>query len=91
MRTAEPSRGSYHGSGRTEQQLGPVDLLVNNAGWHVPDSLGYAWEVDPEGWSHTLIVQEPQCGLEAPTRINDCWPGRVLDCEPDVQAVQRGT
>ena len=32
----------------TEQQLGPVDLLVNNAGFHVPASLGYNWEVDPE-------------------------------------------
>jgi NAD(P)-dependent dehydrogenase (short-subunit alcohol dehydrogenase family) len=40
----------------TEQQLGPVDLLVNNAGWHVPGSLGYAWEVDPEGWWHTFEI-----------------------------------
>jgi NAD(P)-dependent dehydrogenase (short-subunit alcohol dehydrogenase family) len=40
----------------TEQQLGPVDLLVNNAGWHVPASLGYDWEVDPEGWWHTFEI-----------------------------------
>jgi NAD(P)-dependent dehydrogenase (short-subunit alcohol dehydrogenase family) len=40
----------------TEQQLGLVDLLVNNAGWHVPGSLGYAWEVDPEGWWHTVEI-----------------------------------
>ena len=40
----------------TEQQLGPVDLLVNNAGWHVPGSLGYDWEVDPEGWWHTFEI-----------------------------------
>jgi NAD(P)-dependent dehydrogenase (short-subunit alcohol dehydrogenase family) len=39
-----------------EQQLGPVDLLVNNAGWHVPGSLGYDWEVDPEGWWHTFEI-----------------------------------
>ena len=40
----------------TAQQLGPVDLLVNNAGWHVPGSLGYAWEVDPESWWHTFEI-----------------------------------
>jgi NAD(P)-dependent dehydrogenase (short-subunit alcohol dehydrogenase family) len=40
----------------TEQQLGPVDVLVNNAGWHVPKSLGYDWEVDPEGWWHTFEI-----------------------------------
>jgi NAD(P)-dependent dehydrogenase (short-subunit alcohol dehydrogenase family) len=40
----------------TAQQLGPVALLVNNAGWHVPGSLGYAWEVDPEGWWHTVEI-----------------------------------
>ena len=40
----------------TEQQLGPVDILVNNAGFHVPGSLGYDWEVDPEGWWHTFEI-----------------------------------
>jgi NAD(P)-dependent dehydrogenase (short-subunit alcohol dehydrogenase family) len=40
----------------TEQQLGPVDLLVNNAGWYGPGSLGYTWEVDPEAWWHTFEI-----------------------------------
>jgi len=40
----------------TAQQLGPVDLLVNNAGFHVPASLGYDWEVDPAGWWHTFEI-----------------------------------
>jgi NAD(P)-dependent dehydrogenase (short-subunit alcohol dehydrogenase family) len=40
----------------TEQQLGSVDILVNNAGWHVPESLGYNWEVEPEGWWHTFEI-----------------------------------
>jgi NAD(P)-dependent dehydrogenase (short-subunit alcohol dehydrogenase family) len=40
----------------TEQQLGPVDLLVNNAGFHVPASLGYDWEVDPDAWWHTFEI-----------------------------------
>jgi NAD(P)-dependent dehydrogenase (short-subunit alcohol dehydrogenase family) len=39
-----------------EQQLGPVDLLVNNAGFHVAGSLGHDWEVDPEGWWHTFEI-----------------------------------
>jgi NAD(P)-dependent dehydrogenase (short-subunit alcohol dehydrogenase family) len=39
-----------------EQQLGPVDILVNNAGFHVPGSLGYDWEVDPEAWWHTFEI-----------------------------------
>jgi NAD(P)-dependent dehydrogenase (short-subunit alcohol dehydrogenase family) len=32
----------------TEQQLGPVDVLVNNAG--VGGPIGPLWEVDPEEW-----------------------------------------
>ena len=40
----------------TEHQFGPVDILVNNAGFHVPGSLGYDWEVDPEGWWHTFEI-----------------------------------
>jgi NAD(P)-dependent dehydrogenase (short-subunit alcohol dehydrogenase family) len=40
----------------TEQQLGPVDLLVNNAGWYAPGSLGYAWEVGPEAWWYTFEI-----------------------------------
>ena len=40
----------------TERQLGSVDLLVNNAGFHVPASLGYNWEVDPEAWWHTFEI-----------------------------------
>jgi NAD(P)-dependent dehydrogenase (short-subunit alcohol dehydrogenase family) len=37
-----------------QQQLGPVDLLVNNAGISTP--LGPLWEVDPEGWWRCLEV-----------------------------------
>jgi NAD(P)-dependent dehydrogenase (short-subunit alcohol dehydrogenase family) len=34
--------------------LGPVELLVNNAG--VPGPAGPAWEVDPRSWWHTAEV-----------------------------------
>ncbi|HSG33879.1 MAG TPA: SDR family oxidoreductase [Sphingomonadaceae bacterium] len=33
---------------RAESELGPVDLLVNNAG--VPGPFGPIWKVDPEAW-----------------------------------------
>jgi NAD(P)-dependent dehydrogenase (short-subunit alcohol dehydrogenase family) len=37
-----------------ESQLGPVDILVSNAG--DPGPLGYDWEVDPEEWWRTFEV-----------------------------------
>jgi NAD(P)-dependent dehydrogenase (short-subunit alcohol dehydrogenase family) len=37
-----------------ERQLGPVDLLVNNAGTGDPG--GPLWEVDPDQWWHVLTV-----------------------------------
>ena len=37
-----------------EQQLGPVDLLVNNAG--AGDPGGPIWEVDPDRWWRVLDV-----------------------------------
>jgi NAD(P)-dependent dehydrogenase (short-subunit alcohol dehydrogenase family) len=37
-----------------QQRLGPVDLLVNNAGVWGP--LGLMWEVDAEHWWHTLEI-----------------------------------
>lgn len=35
-------------------KLGPIDLLVNNAGLNGP--LGPVWEVDPEAWWHAVEV-----------------------------------
>ena len=37
-----------HAIGKVEELLGPVDLLVNNAG--VPGPFGPIWEVDPDEW-----------------------------------------
>jgi len=34
--------------GRAERELGPADLLVNNAGTHA--AIGPLWEVDPSDW-----------------------------------------
>ena len=38
----------------TEQQLGPVNLLVNNAG--VPGPMATAWEADLDEWTRTIEV-----------------------------------
>ena len=38
----------------TEQQLGPIDLLVNNAG--VASAMALGWEVDPNEWWRTLEI-----------------------------------
>jgi NAD(P)-dependent dehydrogenase (short-subunit alcohol dehydrogenase family) len=38
----------------TEHQLGPVDLLVNNAG--ITGPIGPLWEVDPEEWWGVVAV-----------------------------------
>jgi len=37
-----------HAVGKVEELLGPVDLLVNNAG--VPGPFGPIWQVDPDDW-----------------------------------------
>ena len=37
-----------------EQQLGPVDLLVNNAG--APTPVGPMWETDPDAWWRCVAV-----------------------------------
>lgn len=37
-----------------ERQLGPIDLLVNNAGVMAP--IGPDWEVDPDHWWRTLEI-----------------------------------
>jgi NAD(P)-dependent dehydrogenase (short-subunit alcohol dehydrogenase family) len=39
---------------RTERELGPISLLVNNAAVATP--VGPAWEVDPELWWRTVSV-----------------------------------
>ena len=39
---------------RTERELGPVTLLVNNAAVATP--VGPAWEVDPDAWWRTVEV-----------------------------------
>jgi 3-oxoacyl-[acyl-carrier protein] reductase len=41
---------------RTEAELGPVDLLVANAGLSVSEQEQPAWELDPETWWHVLEV-----------------------------------
>jgi NAD(P)-dependent dehydrogenase (short-subunit alcohol dehydrogenase family) len=38
----------------TETQLGPVDLLVNNAG--ITGPIGPLWDVDPEAWWEVVAV-----------------------------------
>lgn len=37
-----------------QERLGPIDLLVNNAG--VDDAVGPIWEVDPDRWQRELEV-----------------------------------
>ena len=43
-----------HGMQVVEHELGPIDLLVNNAGIITP--LGPAWEVEPAEWRRALEV-----------------------------------
>ena len=39
---------------RVREELGPIDLLVNNAGVMAP--VGFDWEVDAGAWWHTMEV-----------------------------------
>jgi NAD(P)-dependent dehydrogenase (short-subunit alcohol dehydrogenase family) len=41
---------------KTEAELGPIDLLVANAGLSVSESERPAWELEPEEWWHVLEV-----------------------------------
>jgi NAD(P)-dependent dehydrogenase (short-subunit alcohol dehydrogenase family) len=43
-----------HAVGKVEELLGPVDLLVNNAG--VPGPFGPIWQVDPDDWWRAQAV-----------------------------------
>jgi NAD(P)-dependent dehydrogenase (short-subunit alcohol dehydrogenase family) len=54
--TADVSDVSAAGSALADlrRRLGPIDLLVNNAG--VPGPVGPAWEIDPVSWWRTLEV-----------------------------------
>jgi NAD(P)-dependent dehydrogenase (short-subunit alcohol dehydrogenase family) len=39
---------------RITQALGPVDILINNAGMAGP--FGAAWEIEPNQWEHALLL-----------------------------------
>ena len=55
----------------TERQLGPVDLLINNAG--ASAALGPFWEVDPDEWWQ--VVETNLRGVMLPTRA--VLPGMI--------------
>jgi NAD(P)-dependent dehydrogenase (short-subunit alcohol dehydrogenase family) len=48
-----------HAIAKTEELLGPIDLLVNNAG--VPGPFGPIWKVDPDDWwrSQAIHIRAP--------------------------------
>jgi NAD(P)-dependent dehydrogenase (short-subunit alcohol dehydrogenase family) len=48
---------------RVESEIGPIDLLVNNAG--VMSPIGRDWEVDPAAWWRTMEVNVLGCFLSA--------------------------
>ncbi len=48
--------------GRVEKELGPVDVLINNAA--IAGPFGAGWEVDPEEWTRAIEVN-----LVAPFRL----------------------
>jgi NAD(P)-dependent dehydrogenase (short-subunit alcohol dehydrogenase family) len=65
---------------RTEQELGPISLLVNNAG--VISPLGPMWEVDPAEWWQTLDVnlRGPLLGIRAVVpRMIPRGRGRIIN------------
>ena len=63
-----------------EQQLGPVDLLVNNAG--VVGALKPMWETDPSEWWSTIDVNLRGSYLCARTVLQGMIPrqrGRIIN------------
>lgn len=52
-----------HAVGKVEEVLGPVDLLVNNAG--VPGPFGPIWQVDPDEWwrAQAIHIRAPMLFL----------------------------
>ena len=54
---------SEHAVAKTEELLGPVDLLVNNAG--VPGPFGPIWQVDPDEWwrAQAIHIRAPMLFL----------------------------
>jgi len=68
-----------HAVAKTEELLGPVDLLVNNAG--IPGPFGPIWQVDPDEWwrAQAVHIRAPMLFLHhvLPGMIERGW-GRVL-------------
>jgi NAD(P)-dependent dehydrogenase (short-subunit alcohol dehydrogenase family) len=54
-----------HAVAKTEELLGPVDLLVNNAG--VPGPFGPIWQVDPDEWwrAQAVHIRAPMLFMQA--------------------------
>lgn len=54
-----------HAVAKVEEVLGPVDLLVNNAG--VPGPFGPIWQVDPDEWwrAQAIHIRAPMLFMQA--------------------------
>ena len=53
--------------GRTETDLGPVDVLLNNAGSF--NTIGPVYEIDPDSWWNDITVNLTASSLILPVRF----------------------
>ena len=65
---------------RVRDEIGPIDLLVNNAGVMAP--IGFDWQVDPEAWWRTMevnVLGSYLCARAVLPEMLDRRSGRIIN------------